>query len=91
MASVLVDGVGIDVDGFVCVPTPRDGAYVSIKFRSDAVLHHGSNMPIRHEVRLSFEVGGSVYHGVFRLTAFTPAPGPYRYRFTSVGPIVLAL
>jgi len=88
MASVLVDGVGIDVDGFVCVPTARDGAYVSIRFRSDVALYPDANLLQRHEVRLDFEAGGSVHHGIFRLTAFTPGPGPYRYRFSSVGPIV---
>ena len=76
MASILVDGIGIDVEGFVCAPRPREGAYVSIRFRTSAVLHHGANAPPpRHEVRLGFEVDGSVYNGIFRMTAFTPGPG----------------
>ena len=88
MSSVLVDGLGIDVDGFLCVPAPRDGAHVAIRFRTDAPLHHDAGVPLGREVQLGFEVSGSVYQGTFRLTAFTPGPGPGRYRFISVGPIV---
>jgi hypothetical protein len=91
MASVLVDGLEIEVDGFVCVPAPRDGAHVAIRFRTGAVLHDVAGLSLRRDVHLGFEVSGSVYQGMFRLTAFTPEPGPRQYRFASVDPIVVSL
>ena len=63
MASVLVDGLEIEVDGFVCVLAPRDGAHIAIRFRTDAVLHDVAGLSLRRDVHLGFEVSGSVYHG----------------------------
>ncbi len=85
MPTVLIDGLAIEVEGLVCEPMPSSGGNVDIKFRTAAMLEL---QPQRHGVMLVFDIGESLYHGIFRLAGFTISPGRWDYEFSSVGPVI---
>ena len=79
-------------DSYAC---PRHGTARTSRLDSAPTPCFTTSRAFRYDAkyrsRFCFEVSGSFYQGTFRLTAFTPEPGPRQYRFASVDPIVVSL
>jgi hypothetical protein len=82
--TVLIDGLAVEVEGLVCEPMPSSGGNVDVRFHTAAMV----GLPQGQGVMLAFDIGGTLYHGLFRLSGFTIRPGRCDYEFSSVGPVI---
>lgn len=87
MFSIEIDGLRVEVNEFVCQPTPprRD---VELRFRCASL---DFDPPLAAEALIVFPDGNSWYRGIFRRLACTIEPNLKNYTYSSLGPVVADL